>query len=205
MAMTALQSPSRSRVRWFPILTLVAIGTMINYLDRTVLGIAAPSLTNDLGLTATQMGVGVLRVFVELCLAPNSWRYLSRPLRHSRDLLRRRVFWSIFTGLMAAVRSLNGLILTRIGVGVFEAPCFPANSRILATWFPQHERARANAIYSVGQYAGLGFLSVPLFWMTQQFGWRGLFVIVGGVWSHLRPCVADVVPQPDGQRGGESG
>jgi ACS family D-galactonate transporter-like MFS transporter len=35
-------------------------------------------------------------------------------------------------------------------------------------------------VYSFGQYAGLGFLSVPLFWLTQQFGWRGLFIIVGG-------------------------
>jgi ACS family D-galactonate transporter-like MFS transporter len=52
---------------------------------------------------------------------------------------------------------------------------------VLATWFPQHERARANAIYSFGQYVGLGFLSVPLFWITQQFGWRGLFFIVGGL------------------------
>ncbi len=33
------------RVRWFPILALVAVGTMINYLDRTVLGVAAPYLT----------------------------------------------------------------------------------------------------------------------------------------------------------------
>src|SRR5204863_9884255 len=89
------------------------------------------------------------------------------------------VCWSLFTALMAAVRSLNGLILTRIGVGVFEAPCFPANSRILATWFPQHERARAKSVYSVGMNFGLGFLSVPLFWITQQFGWRGLFFIVG--------------------------
>jgi ACS family D-galactonate transporter-like MFS transporter len=181
MATTALQSPSQSRVRWFPILTLVAIGTMINYLDRTVLGIAAPSLTNDLGLTATQMG---------WAFSAFSWSYalLQIPGGIFLDRFGTRVtyfvavvFWSIFTALMAAVRSLNGLILTRIGVGVFEAPCFPANSRILATWFPQHERARANAIYSVGQYAGLGFLSVPLFWMTQQFGWRGLFVIVGAL------------------------
>jgi ACS family D-galactonate transporter-like MFS transporter len=82
---------------------------------------------------------------------------------------------------MGVVRSLNGLILTRIGVGIFEAPCFPANSRILATWFPQQERARANSIYSFGQYVGLGFLSVPLFWITQRFGWRGLFFIVGGL------------------------
>jgi ACS family D-galactonate transporter-like MFS transporter len=80
---------------------------------------------------------------------------------------------------MAAARSLPALIATRIGVGVFEAPCFPANSRVLATWFPQHERARANGIYSFGQYVGLGFLSVPLFWITQRFGWRGLFIVVG--------------------------
>jgi ACS family D-galactonate transporter-like MFS transporter len=77
------------------------------------------------------------------------------------------------------VRSLNVLILTRIGVGVFEAPCFPANSRVLATWFPQHERARANGVFSFGQYVGLGFLSVPLFWITERLGWRGLFLVVG--------------------------
>ncbi|HEX4568630.1 MAG TPA: MFS transporter, partial [Vicinamibacterales bacterium] len=79
------------------------------------------------------------------------------------------------------VSSLNALIATRIGVGIFEAPCFPANSRILATWFPQHERARANGVYSFGQYVGLGFLSVPLFWITQRYGWRALFFIVGGL------------------------
>ena len=81
---------------------------------------------------------------------------------------------------MGVVASLPMLLFARIGVGIFEAPCFPANSRILATWFPQQERARANSIYSVGQYAGIAFLSVPLFWVTQQFGWRGLFFLAGG-------------------------
>ena len=167
-------------MRWIPVLALVAVGTMINYLDRTVLGIAAPSLTRDLGLTAAQMG---------LVFSAFSWSYalLQIPGGIFLDRFGTRVtyvvavvFWSVCTALMGGVRSLNGLILTRIGVGVFEAPCFPANSRILATWFPQHERARANAIYSFGQYVGLGFLSVPLFWITLRFGWRGLFLIVGG-------------------------
>src|SRR5688572_19988155 len=167
-------------VRWFPILALVAFGTMINYLDRTVLGIAAPALTKELGLTAAMMGI-VFSAF--------SWSYalLQIPGGIFLDRFGTRltyslalVGWSGFTAIMGAVNSLNTLVLTRIGVGVFEAPCFPANSRILATWFPQQERARANSIYSVGQYAGIGFLSVPLFWLTAQFGWRGLFVIVGG-------------------------
>jgi ACS family D-galactonate transporter-like MFS transporter len=172
-------SEPRSHVRWTPILTLVAVGTMINYLDRTVLGIAAPFLTRDLGLTAAMMG---------LVFSAFSWSYalLQIPGGIFLDRFGTRVtyfiavvFWSACTAMMGGVRSLNGLVLTRIGVGVFEAPCFPANSRVLATWFPQHERARANSIYSFGQYVGLGFLSVPLFWITQWLGWRGLFLVVG--------------------------
>lgn len=175
-------TPGRAtHVRWFPILALIAVGTMLNYLDRTVLGIAAPSLTKDLGLNAAMMG---------LAFSAFSWSYalLQIPGGIFLDRFGTRltyflalVCWSASTAAMGAVGSLRGLVLTRIGVGIFEAPCFPANSRILASWFPQPERARANAVYSVGQYAGIGFLSVPLFWVTQTFGWRGLFFIVGGV------------------------
>jgi ACS family D-galactonate transporter-like MFS transporter len=168
-----------THVRWFPILAMIAFGTMLNYLDRTVLGIAAPSLSKDLQLTASMMG---------LAFSAFSWSYalLQIPGGIALDRFGTRrtyfialFFWSAFTAAMGAVRGLTGLVLTRIGVGTFEAPCFPANSRILASWFPQQERARANSIYSVGQYAGVGFLSVPLFWITQTFGWRGLFLIVG--------------------------
>ena len=167
-------------MRWIPVLALVAVGTMINYLDRTVLGVAAPALTRDLGLSAAQMG---------LVFSAFSWSYalLQIPGGIFLDRFGTRitytiavVFWSLCTAAMGAVRSLPALILTRIGVGVFEAPCFPANSRILAVWFPQQERARANSIYSFGQYVGLGFLSVPLFWFTARFGWRLLFYAVGG-------------------------
>lgn len=67
----------------------------------------------------------------------------------------------------------------RLGFGITEAPCFPANSRILATWFPQKERARANSVYSVGQYFGLAFLAPFLFWIVAALGWRALFIIAG--------------------------
>ena len=185
---------TRTTRRWFPILTLVAVATMVNYLDRTVLGIAAPYLTKELGLTAASMGI-VFSAF--------SWSYalLQIPGGIFLDRFGTRVtyslaltLWSGFTAFMGMVSSLPILLATRIGVGIFEAPCFPANSRILATWFPQQERARANSIYSVGQYAGIAFLSVPLFWITQHFGWRGLFFLAGGsgmllgalFWLHYR-------------------
>ena len=173
--------PPRTHVRWVPILALVAIGTMINYLDRTVLGIAAPFLSKDLGLSSAQMG---------LVFSAFSWSYAALQIpggifldRFGTRLtyLAAIALWSLFTALMGVAGSFRALLVTRIGIGAFEAPCFPANSRILATWFPQHERARANSVYSVGQTIGLGLLSLPLFWITQRFGWRGLFFLVGGI------------------------
>src|SRR5262249_36016997 len=107
-----------THVRWVPILAMVAVGTTINYLDRTVLGIAAPFLTRDIGLTATQMG---------LVFSAFSWSYavLQIPGGIFLDRFGTRVtytlalvFWSLFTALMAAARSLNGLLVTRIGVGI---------------------------------------------------------------------------------------
>ena len=144
-----------------------------------MLGIAAPSLTKDLGLTAAMMGIA---------FSAFSWSYalLQIPGGIFLDRFGTRptytialVGWSACTAAMGLVVGLPQLVLTRIGVGIFEAPCFPANSRVLASWFPQHERARANAVYSVGQYAGVGFFSVPLFLITQALGWRGLFASVG--------------------------
>ena len=172
---------------------------MINYLDRTVLGHrrAVP----DEGSRADRR---------------RRWGWSSPPSRGATrslqipggiflDRFGTRVTYFIAVVVLVALHRAdgrraarsNGLILTRIGVGIFEAPCFPANSRILATWFPQHERARANAIYSFGQYVGLGFLSVPLFWITQQFGWRGLFLIVGGFGVAVRRGLVGAVPQPE--------
>src|SRR5215212_840032 len=116
---------------------------MINYLDRTVLGVAAPSLSRDLGLTPTQMG---------LVFSAFSWSYAALQIPGGIFLDRfgtrityaiALVGWSAFTSAMGLVNSLTGLVLTRVGIGTFEAPCFPANSRVLASWFPQQERARA--------------------------------------------------------------
>src|SRR5437870_11614033 len=102
---------------------------MINYLDRTVLGIAAPFLTKDLGLTAAKMG---------LVFSAFSWSYalLQIPGGIFLDRFGTRatyfiavVAWSLCTAFMRAVRSVNGLLLTRIGVRIFEAPRSPANRR----------------------------------------------------------------------------
>lgn len=164
--------------RW-KVLTLVALGTTINYLDRTLLSVAGPGMARDLHFDPAVMGV-VFSAF--------SWSYALAQIPGGAFLDRYGVrityflsaaFWSLFTALQTFTAGIGTLLALRLGLGAAEAPCFPANSRILCSWFPQHERARANGVYSVGMYFGIAFLSPLLFWITATWGWRSLFAIVG--------------------------
>jgi ACS family D-galactonate transporter-like MFS transporter len=163
----------------FAILALLTVGTLINYLDRTVISVAAPLMSQELGLTAVAMGV----VFSSF-----SWTYAAAQIPGGILLDRIGVrityflsvtVWSAFTLLQGLATSVWSLVVCRMGLGIAEAPAFPCNSRILGTWFPQAERATATGVYSIGQYFGLAFLSPVLFWIAGTFGWRALLIIVG--------------------------
>ena len=169
---------ARSNAR-LTVLALISVGTMINYLDRAALGVAAPAMTKDLGLDAVVMG---------LVFSAFSWTYAAAQIPGGAFLDRvgtKRAYfwsvsaWSVFTLLQGFATGLGSLLTFRLGLGAAEAPAFPCNSRILSTWFPQHERARATGAYAVGQYFGLAFLSPVLFWIVESLGWRALFIIAG--------------------------
>ncbi len=168
--------PSRVRLM---ILALLTLGTLINYLDRTVISVAAPLMKSELHLDAVTLGI-VFSAF--------SWTYAAAQIPGGILLDRIGVrityflsvtIWSVFTLLQGLVTNSWSLIACRMGLGLAEAPAFPSNSRVLGTWFPQAERASATGVYSVGQYFGLAFLSPLLFWISGAFGWRALLVIVG--------------------------
>ena len=170
--------PSRTR---FVILALICFATMLNYADRAVLGVAAPAMTKELDISPVMMGL-IFSVF--------SWTYAAAQIPGGvlLDRLGTRLtytvsltLWSFFTLLHGIANSVGALIAFRLGLGVAEAPCFPTNSRVLSTWFPQQERARANGAYSVGQYFGLAFLSPLLFWIVAVWGWRSLFLLFGAI------------------------
>ena len=172
-------SPVRRTHARFFILALVTVGTMINYLDRTVLSVAAPFLSKDLGLDPAVMG---------LVFSAFSWTYAAAQIPGGVFLDRfgarltyflSLTVWSCFTLLQGFAFNLSSLLAFRFGLGAAEAPCYPCNSRSLSIWFPQGERARATGVYSVGQYFGLAFLSPLLFWVVTAFGWRSLLYGVG--------------------------
>jgi MFS transporter, ACS family, D-galactonate transporter len=165
----------------FGVLALITLATMLNYLDRSVMGVAKPALTAELNIDAVTMGF-IFSAF--------SWTYalaqvpggavldkLGVRLTYAASL----VLWSVATLAHGLMHNVAGLVGARLALGLAEAPCYPSNSRILNSWFPQAERARATGVYSVGQYVGLGFMLPLLAWIVATWGWRELFYIVGGI------------------------
>ncbi|WP_284671743.1 MFS transporter [Klebsiella pneumoniae] len=170
----------RSRRR-IGILALLAIGTMINYLDRTVLGIAAPKLTAELGIDPAIMGILFSAFAWTYALAQIPGGLFLDRFGNKVTYFLSLTLWSLFTLFHGMAVGLKTLLLCRFGLGISEAPCFPVNSRVVSAWFPQQERAKATAVYTVGEYLGLACFAPLLFWIMDGFGWRVLFVSVGAV------------------------
>ncbi|WP_429902653.1 MFS transporter [Heyndrickxia ginsengihumi] len=174
-----------TRVR-YSILLLIFINVVVNYMDRSNISIAAPFLSKDLHLSSVQMG---------LIFSAFGWAYalLQVPGGWFVDHVKPRVLyaitlglWSVATLIQGMVRGFGGLFGLRISLGVLEAPAYPTNNRIVTSWFPENERARAIGLYTSGQFVGLAFLTPVLTTIQSAFGWRGLFVVtglVGIVWA----------------------
>jgi MFS transporter, ACS family, glucarate transporter len=174
-----------TRARYLIILVLFLV-TTINYADRATLSIVGSDLSRDLGLDAVTLGY---------LLSAFSWSYVALQLPGGWLLDRlgsRRVYrwsllgWSVFTiaqagvGLLGAARvaaaTLFGL---RLGLGAAEAPSFPANSRLVAVWFPTAERGLASAIFNAAQYFSTVLFYPVMGAVTHAFGWPWVFVLMG--------------------------
>lgn len=180
-----IEKPTRKR---FTILAMIFGSVVINYLDRSNISIAAPLLKTDLGLDTVRMGY----VFSAFSI---TYALLQVPGGAVVDRVNPRklypfilFFWSLATMVQGFLRTFAGFLLTRASVGVFEAPSYPMNNRIVTAWFPDHERASAIATYTSGQFIGLAFLSPLLVLIQNWVGWRGLFItsgLIGMVWAAI--------------------
>jgi ACS family D-galactonate transporter-like MFS transporter len=168
----------RTRVRWLMVV-MAFLATTINYVDRANLGVAAPFIQKELGLTGTQTG-WILGAFF--------WTYAAfqLPSGWGVDRLGARavyavavVWWSLFTGATAVARGFASLLGFRLLLGAGEAPAYPCNAKVVADWFPRQERAFATSIFDSGARVGTA-LSLPIVTaIIGTLGWRASFVITG--------------------------
>jgi MFS transporter, ACS family, glucarate transporter len=171
-------------VRYLIVAILFAV-SCFSYGDRVALSIAGAAMSKDIVLDPVKMGY---------LFSGFSWAYVLGQLP-SGGLLDRygstRVYgigiilWSFFAcligfaGYLTASAAFTVIFILRLLSGLAQAPVFPGNGRIVASWFPTRERGRASAIFNSSQYFAL-LVFAPIFgWIVHSAGWRSCFWFMG--------------------------
>jgi ACS family D-galactonate transporter-like MFS transporter len=170
----------------YVIAVMLFVTVVINYMDRANLSVAAPLISKEFGLDTAQQG---------LLLSAFGWTYAALQLPggwlvdrvHPRLLYPAcLVLWSAATIFMGIVGSFAALIVLRLAVGIFEAPAYPINNKVVTRWFPERERATAIGFYTSGQFIGLALLTPVLTWLQYVLSWHWIFVLTGAagvIWA----------------------
>ncbi|WP_028216625.1 MFS transporter [Paraburkholderia oxyphila] len=155
--------------------------SMINYMDRVALSIAARPIANEFKLTAIGMGY-LLSSFVwsyTLFLLPMG--FLIDRFGTKRMAAAGIFVWSAATALTGAAGNFVSLIAARLVMGAGESSSNPVGAKVIRQWIPAGERGMVTSMFNSGSYAGPAICSVLLGILVSAFGWRLSFLIAGGI------------------------
>ncbi len=158
---------------------LVFAATVINYLDRQALSIAAPVLLEQFHMSA----VAYSRVLFAFLLAYTISNGLSGSLI---DRLGTRLgyalcvaLWSLSAALHVFTRGALSLGVFRFLLGLGEAGNWPGGVKVVAEWFPERERALASGIFNSGSSVGAILAPPVVVFLLLRYGWPASFLAVG--------------------------
>jgi ACS family D-galactonate transporter-like MFS transporter len=169
-----------TRVRWKLVGFLFAVNA-INYLDRSNLSMAAPTLTKNLHLNAGLMG---------LVLSAFSWTYAATQIPGGFLVGRVRarlmyfcsvLWWAVASALTALVNSFAALLGVRMLLGIGESPAMPLSVSLTAQWLPVSERGRASAWFTAGVPFGTAVAPPVVAYLLTRFGWQAAFLASAGL------------------------
>ena len=177
-------------LRWWVIL-LIALATVINYIDRSALSVLWPDIVEELfpdesALERKQIYANISIVFIL------SYAFGQAIFGKIFDWIGTRLgfvlsigVWSLATAAHALAQGVLSFSIFRAILGVAEAGNWPGAAKSNADWFPTKERALAQGIFNSGAAIG-GIIAIPLIaYLTVYFSWQMVFVVIGllgGLW-----------------------
>lgn len=155
--------------------------SVLLYVDRVCISAAKTPITEELGLSDTQMGWVLSAFALGYALFQTPAGLLADRFGPRRVLTAVVTFWSLFTALTGAAFGLVSMLVYRFLFGVGEAGAFPGIARAVFSWIPMRERGMVNGINFSGSRLGAAFALPAVAWVIGAVGWRETFVILGVV------------------------
>jgi ACS family hexuronate transporter-like MFS transporter len=199
-------SDRRTQFRWV-ICALLFFGTTLNYVDRSVLSLIGVRFQQDLKINDEQFGtIGAAFAYAYAIGQLFAGRWLDKVgtrVGYTISLL----LWSLISMGHSLVSTFLGFAIVRALLGVVESPCYPANNKTAAEWFPRRERSTVMGFVNAGANLGVVIAAVMAPFLYKHFGWRAVFIgtgALGFVWlafwiplyrkphEHLRVSAAEL-------------
>jgi MFS family permease len=183
------------------VLVLLTIVYGFNFIDRQIVGILAPFIQKDLGLSNTQLGLLIGLAFATLYTTvaiPLAW--LADRYNRVNILSIALATWSGFTALTGLATNFTQIAIARMGVGIGEAGGSPPSHSIISDMYSKEERAGALGVYSMGIPLGIMaayFITAALMGSSpEEVDWRRIFIFLGLTGIALAIVLRLVVREP---------
>lgn len=164
-------------LRWY-IIGLIAIVTIINYIDRNALSIMWPSISKDLNLSKDDYKWIVILFMSAYAISQSVSGKIYDKIGTRLGFVFSILIWSFSSGLHGISNSLSTFGALRGTLGFGEAGNWPGATKSVAEWHPVKERAFAQGIFNAG--ASIGGIISPLLiaFLYTNFGWRVTFPVI---------------------------
>jgi len=166
--------------RW-TVCALLFFATTINYIDRQVLGLLAPTLEKEIGWTEVQYGYIVTAFQAAYAIGLIFFgRLIDRygtKIGYSISI----AVWSVAAMAHALASSALSFGVARFALGLGESGNFPAAIKGVAEWFPKKQRALATGIFNSGANIGAVVTPAVVPWLTVTYGWYVSFIVTGAI------------------------
>ena len=167
-------------LRWL-VVGLVALATVINYIDRNALAVMWPEMSGELGLDKNDYALILTFFMVGYAIGQSLFGKIFDAIGTRLGFLVAIVVWSVFVALHAVVRTAYAFGAVRFFMAVGEAGNWPGATKSNAEWFPIKERALAQGIFNAGASAG-AVVSAPIVALLYiAIGWKATFLVLGGL------------------------
>lgn len=174
--------------RWV-VLAVSWIVFFVAFLDRVNLSVAMPLISKEFSLSPEQVGYLFSAFFITYTIFQIPGGYLSDKVGPKKVLLVALVWWSIMTIATGVARSFSQFFIVRVLFGIGEGLQPPCAFKLNSNWFPNQERATANAIFTSACSFGPAIAPSIAVAIIGLWGWHALFYIFGGLGFVILPLL----------------
>ncbi|MDP4209400.1 MAG: MFS transporter [Bacteroidota bacterium] len=164
--------------RW-RILVFLFFATTINYIDRQIIGILAPTLQKNFNWTEKDYGLIIMGFQIAYAIGLLTMGNLLDRIGTKWGYSIAIAIWSIAGMFHAGARSVVSFVAARFVLGIGESANFPAAIKTVTEWFPKKERALATGIFNSGSNIGAMITPLVIPFIALHWNWKTAFLLTG--------------------------